>query len=60
MNINDKKNEIINQYSIKKAEYLEIKNQLNNLEVKPKELLKRKKEIKKELKELRNKYKQEK
>ena len=60
VNINDKKNEIINQYSIKKAEYLEIKNQLNNLEVKPKELLKRKKEIKKELKELRNKYKQEK
>jgi TATA-binding protein-associated factor Taf7 len=60
LNINEKKNELINQYTVKKAEYLEIKKKLSDLEIKPKDLLKRKKELKKELKELRIKYKQEK
>lgn len=54
----DEKKLILDQYSKLKIEYDTIKSELENLEIKPPEIIKKKKNIKKQLKALKIKYKE--
>lgn len=54
----DEKKLILDQYSKLKIEYDTIKSELENLEIKPPEIIKKKKNIKKQLKALKTKYKE--